>query len=86
MLARPQDERLAVCLDEGVSVVSLFWGDPAPFVSRIHAAGALLIHSASSGADARAAALAGVDVIAAQGWEAGGHVRGEVATLPLVGR
>jgi nitronate monooxygenase len=26
----------------------------------------------------------GVDVIVAQGWEAGGHLRGSVATLPLV--
>ena len=26
----------------------------------------------------------GVDVIVAQGWEAGGHVRSQVATLPLV--
>jgi NAD(P)H-dependent flavin oxidoreductase YrpB (nitropropane dioxygenase family) len=26
----------------------------------------------------------GVDVIVAQGWEAGGHVRGTVATMPLV--
>jgi hypothetical protein len=24
-----QDERFAACLGEGVSVVSLFWGDPA---------------------------------------------------------
>ncbi len=26
----------------------------------------------------------GVDVVIAQGWEAGGHVRGRVATMPLV--
>jgi nitronate monooxygenase len=26
----------------------------------------------------------GVDIIVAQGWEAGGHVRGNVATLPLI--
>ncbi len=25
-----------------------------------------------------------MDVVVAQGWEAGGHVRGTVATLPLV--
>ena len=37
-------------------------------------------------AEARAAADAGVDVIIAQGWEAGGHVRGEVGTLPLTPR
>jgi len=84
VLARPQDDRLAACLEAGVRIVSLFWGDPAPFAARIHAAGAVLIHTADSAADARRAAAAGADVIAAQGWEAGGHVRGEVATLPLV--
>jgi NAD(P)H-dependent flavin oxidoreductase YrpB (nitropropane dioxygenase family) len=32
----------------------------------------------------RDAVDAGVDVVVAQGWEAGGHVRGTVASLPLV--
>lgn len=84
VLAFPQDERLAVCLEEGAPVISFFWGDPAPFVARTHAANAVVLHTAASAADARAAAAAGIDVIVAQGWEAGGHVRGEVATLPLV--
>jgi nitronate monooxygenase len=34
--------------------------------------------------EARRAVASGVDVIVAQGWEAGGHVWGTVATLPLV--
>jgi nitronate monooxygenase len=34
--------------------------------------------------EARQAVASGVDVIVAQGWEAGGHVWGMVATLPLV--
>ncbi len=83
VLAFPQDERLAVCLEEGAPAVSLFWGDPAPFVERIHATGATVIHTTASAADARRAADAGVDILCAQGWEAGGHVLGEVATLPL---
>ena len=33
---------------------------------------------------ARRAVESGVDVVVAQGWEAGGHVRGTVATLPLI--
>jgi NAD(P)H-dependent flavin oxidoreductase YrpB (nitropropane dioxygenase family) len=78
-----QEERLAVCLEEGVKIISLFWGDPAPLVERIHAAGATLFHTVASAADARHAVASGVDVLVAQGWEAGGHVRGEVATLPL---
>jgi NAD(P)H-dependent flavin oxidoreductase YrpB (nitropropane dioxygenase family) len=42
------------------------------------------MHTVSSAEEARRAAGCGVDVIVAQGWEAGGHVPGRVATLPLV--
>jgi nitronate monooxygenase len=37
-----------------------------------------------SAEEARRVVAAGVDVVVAQGWEAGGHVWGGVATLPLV--
>lgn len=79
-----QRERVAVCADESVVVVSTFWGDPAPYVDAIHASGALHLHTVGSADEARRAVQAGVDVVVAQGWEAGGRVRGEVATLPLV--
>lgn len=75
---------LEVSLRENVPVINLFWGDPAPFVDRVHAAGSLLLMQIGSVKEARHAAECGVDIIIAQGWEAGGHVRGEVATLPLV--
>ena len=84
VLAFPQEERLAVCLEEQVPVISFFWGDPAPYVARCHAAGAAVLSTVASAGQARAAAAAGVDIVVAQGWEAGGHVLGEVATLPLV--
>ena len=84
VLAFPQEQRLAACLEEGVRLVSFFWGDPAPFVGQAHAAGALVASTVASAAEAAGAVAAGVDIIVAQGWEAGGHVRGEVATLPLV--
>jgi NAD(P)H-dependent flavin oxidoreductase YrpB (nitropropane dioxygenase family) len=80
----PQDERLAVCLEEGVPVISFFWRDPSPLVPRAKAGGAMVLHSVGSVAEARRAVESGVDVVVAQGWEAGGHVRGTVATLPLV--
>jgi hypothetical protein len=35
-------------------------------------------------ADAKRAINCGVDIVVAQGWEAGGHVRGTVATMPLI--
>ena len=79
-------ERLAIALAEGVRAVSFFWGDPAPWVERIHAAGALVLHAVANAEEARRAVAAGVDVVVAQGWEAGGHVWGEVATLALVPR
>ena len=79
----PQEDRLAVCLDEGVSIISTFWGDPSAYVQRAHQAGATVFHTAGSAEEARRAADAGADIIVAQGWEAGGHVRGTVATLRL---
>jgi NAD(P)H-dependent flavin oxidoreductase YrpB (nitropropane dioxygenase family) len=80
----PQEERLAVCLEEKVPIISFFWRDPAALMSRAKQAGAIVLHTVGSVEGARRAVDCGVDVIVAQGWEAGGHVRGSVATLPLV--
>ena len=80
----PQEERLAVCLEEGVKVISFFWADPSKLVPVVKAAGATVLHTVANAADARRAVDCGVDIIVAQGWEAGGHVRGTVATMALV--
>src|SRR5829696_9438714 len=79
-----QHERVRACTEESVAVVSTFWGDPRPYVDAIHAGGALHAHTVGCAEEARRAVEAGVDVIVAQGWEAGGRVRGELATLALV--
>ena len=79
-----QHRRLDQALEAGLRIVSLTWGDPAPYVGRVHDAGALVLHTVGSAEEARRAVTCGVDVIVAQGWEAGGHVWGSVATLPLV--
>ena len=79
-------ERLAIALHEGVRIVSFFWGDPAPWVEQVHAAGGIVLHTVASAEEARRAADAGVDAVVAQGWEAGGHVWGQVSTLALVPR
>jgi nitronate monooxygenase len=79
-----QHRRLDQALQAGLRIVSLTWGDPAPYVTAIHEAGALVLHTVGSAEEARRAVTAGVDVIVAQGWEAGGHVWGGIATLPLV--
>ena len=83
-LRRPQAERVAAALEAGVPFISLFWGDPSEHVTAIHAAGAVVASTVGSAKEARWHADAGVDVIVAQGWEAGGHVWGGVATLPLI--
>ena len=79
-----QRQRLDEALAAGLRIVSLTWGDPAPYVGPAHDAGALVLHTVGSAEEARRAVGCGVDVIVAQGWEAGGHVSGSVATLPLV--
>ena len=61
-------------LDEGVEVVSFFWGDPSPHVESVHSAGARVMHTVAGAEEARRAVDAGVDVVVAQVWEAGGHV------------
>src|SRR3984893_3693114 len=80
----PQEERLATCLEAGVPVISFFWRDPSSLVPRAKAGGAIVLHTVGSVADAKRAVNCGVDIVVAQGWEAGGHVRGTVATMPLV--
>ena len=84
VLEVPQEERLAVCLEEEVPVISFFWRDPSALVPRAKAGGAIVLHSVGSVVEAQRAVECGVDVVVAQGWEAGGHVRGSVATMPLV--
>jgi nitronate monooxygenase len=84
VLAWDQHSRLDQALEAGLRIVSLAWGDPAAYVDRAHQAGALVLHTVGSAEDARRAVACGVDVVVAQGWEAGGHVRGGIATLPLV--
>jgi nitronate monooxygenase len=84
ILAWDMRERLEACLEEGVPVVSFFWGDPSPFLGSVHDAGAVAMLTVGSADEARIAVDQGVDILVAQGWEAGGHVIGSVATLPLV--
>src|SRR6202021_2169731 len=80
----PIEDQLAVALDCGVGAISFFWGDGARYVSRVKAAGAIAIQIIGSIADAKRAADAAFHPVGAQGREAGGHVRGEMGTMPLV--
>ncbi|MEX0807497.1 MAG: nitronate monooxygenase [Dongiaceae bacterium] len=79
-----QQERLSIALDEGVPIVSLFWGDPAVYLPAIRNAGAKSMVTVGSADEAKRAADLGADMIVAQGVEAGGHVWSRVGTMVLV--
>jgi NAD(P)H-dependent flavin oxidoreductase YrpB (nitropropane dioxygenase family) len=66
-------------------LVDFYYGDPDPaLVARVHGGGALASWQAGSVAEARAAADAGCDLVAVQGMEGGGRIRGRVGLLPLL--
>src|SRR5207253_8739401 len=79
-----QHERLDAMLDAGLRIVSLFWGDPGPYVDRVHQAGGVVLHTVGSAEEAKRAVQAGAGGVVAQGFEAGGHVWGRVGTIALV--
>src|SRR3989442_1685411 len=67
-------------------VVEFFYEQPdAELVEIAHAAGALVSWQLGSAAEAAAAERAGCDLIVAQGTEAGGHVRGKIGLLAVLG-
>ncbi len=87
------EDTLSALLELGPAVVSFHYGLPAAAaVSALKSAGAIVLSSATTVAEARALADAGVDAVIAQGWEAGGHrgtfasshEGGRVGTLALV--
>ena len=82
--------QLEVVLEERVPVFGFIFG--IPDFAAIKDAGAVIVGTATTVAEARVLEAAGVDVVVAQGWEGGGH-RGtfdrpldevDVATMPLV--
>lgn len=77
------EEVLQVALEERVAAVSHSFIDPTPYVAAAHAAGVKVLAQVQTVAQAAVAARAGVDVITAQGTEAGGHT-GYTGTLALV--
>src|ERR1700722_3908464 len=84
VLTSDQHRRVDQALSAGLRIVSFLLGDPESYVDSVHDAGGLVLHTVGSAEEARRAAGCGVDIVVAQGWEAGGHVLGGVATLPLV--
>jgi enoyl-[acyl-carrier protein] reductase II len=77
------EEAFALTLELAPRVVSLALGDPGELVARAHDAGVLFMQQVHSVEQARRVAARGVDVIVAQGSEAGGF-GGTVSTMALV--
>jgi NAD(P)H-dependent flavin oxidoreductase YrpB (nitropropane dioxygenase family) len=68
-------------------VIEFFYGDPdRELVRAAKAGGALVSWQVGSADEARAAAVAGCDLVAAQGDEGGGHIRGSLGLLTTLGR
>lgn len=73
----------AMSLAAKPAVVSFALGDPGELVERAHDSGSLVVHQVTTVLQARRAAERGVDVIIAQGGEAGGY-GGAVGALALI--
>ncbi|MNO47611.1 Nitronate monooxygenase [compost metagenome] len=77
-------EQVRACLELRVPAIALFWDVDEELVRQLKDAGILVLHQVGRRSHAEQALRAGVDVLIAQGIEAGGHVWGEVSTLALV--
>jgi enoyl-[acyl-carrier protein] reductase II len=81
------DAHLRVCIEERVPAVVFHWAPPpAEWVRMLKDAGCDVWLQTSSIAAAKAATVSGVDIIIAQGGEAGGHVRGTTGLFTLLPR
>ena len=76
-------ELVQVAIEERVSAISHSFADPTPYVSAAHEAGIKVLAQVQKVSHAKTVTLAGVDIITAQGTEAGGHT-GYSGTLALV--
>ena len=80
------DDLVQVALDERVAAINHSFADPTPYVEPAHVRGVRIFAQVQTVAQATRAAQAGVDVVIAQGTEAGGHTgqAGSLALLPAV--
>jgi len=78
------DAELTACLDEDVHSLCFFWDVDARAVAKVKDAGKRVLYQVGTPEDAVLAEAAGADVIIVQGFEAGGHVRGDISSLVLL--
>jgi len=78
------EAELDAVIAERVAAVMLFWDLRPDIVHRLRDSGCLVLCQVGSIREAEAAAVAGADIVIAQGFEAGGHVRGTTNLADLV--
>lgn len=76
--------QIKTCIDLQVPAITLFWDVDAEVVRRLKGAGIQVLHQVGNRKDAEQALALNVDVLIAQGIEAGGHVRDTIAMSTLV--
>lgn len=78
---------LEAALEEGVRIIALTAGNPAPYIRRCQEAGAKTLVLTAGAELARKAEAAGADMVATVGYEGGGHIgRSDETTLVMVPR
>ena len=79
------DAMLAMLVEVAPPVVSFHFGVPsADRIAALKAAGCVLVGSATSLFEARQLEAAGIDMVVAQGWEAGGHRGMSIPSDPTI--
>jgi NAD(P)H-dependent flavin oxidoreductase YrpB (nitropropane dioxygenase family) len=79
------DSHVDLCAELKVPVVSFHWGHPSKqWIDKLHAAGCKVWEQVGTVEAARQAVADGVDVVVAQGEEAGGHNYGSMGTFAMV--
>jgi len=77
------EDVIALCIEEGVKVVTTGAGNPTPFIGPLKEAGITVMPVVASAAFAKRLERAGADALIAEGQESGGHI-GSVTSLALV--
>jgi enoyl-[acyl-carrier protein] reductase II len=85
-LVRPDsEEMIKVSIQAGASVITTSAGSPKRFTKMIQDHGCKVMHVVANVSFAKKCAASGVDVIAAEGYEAGGHNGvDEITTMALI--
>ena len=79
------EKQMDVAIEEGVKVAVCSGGNPRLYTKKLNDAGLIVMHVVGSQRQAQAALAAGVDIIIAEGYEAGGsNFPDELTTMVLI--